>query len=90
MELLWLALPFLVFLACPLMMVFCFLGMRKMGCSSPQASQAQALAGTPEEQVAALRLQLAAVEADLATSRAQPVPGSDPAGEARLAAVSAR
>lgn len=90
MELLWVALPFLVFLACPLMMVFCFLGMRKMGCRTRSANQAQAMAGTPEEQVAALRLQLAAVEADLATSRARPAAGSDPAGEARLAAVPAR
>ncbi len=90
MELLWVALPFLLFLACPLMMVFCVLGMRKMGCSTPQANQAQAVAGTAEEQVATLRLQLAAVEADLATSRAQPVPPSNPADEPRLSVGSAR
>jgi hypothetical protein len=90
MELLWVALPFLVFLACPLMMVFCFLGMRKMGCSTPQAKQTQAVTGTPEEQVAALKLQLAAVEADLATSRAQPERNSEPIGEARVAAAPAR
>lgn len=87
METLWVALPFLVFLACPLMMVFCFLGMRKMGCSTPQTSPAEAPAGTAEEQVAALKRQLAAVEANLATSQAELGPGGAPVGEGRPVAV---
>lgn len=77
MELLWVALPFLVFLACPLMMVFCFLGMRKMGCSTPQAVPAEASVGTPAEQVAALKRQVAAIEANLAASQPQPMVAND-------------
>ena len=56
-------LPLLVFAACPLMMVFCYFGMRKMGCSTesaPAARLAQAPARnlSAPEQVAALQAQL--------------------------------
>ena len=62
-------LPLLVFAACPLMMVFCFFGMRKMGCSTESAPatsaatvSAQNLSAT--EQIAALQTQLSQLQFD--------------------------
>lgn len=56
-------LPLLLFLACPLMMAFCFFGMRKAGCStnaSPTtAASTSSLQHLPaSEQVAALQVRL--------------------------------
>lgn len=67
MELVWAVLPFVAFLACPLMIVFCVFGMRKMGCAAPPATEAQVASQLPVERVAALRQQLRAIEAELAT-----------------------
>ena len=65
-------LPLVVFLACPLMMVFCFFGMRKAGCSTksvPAAAEQNALGQTlpPAGQIAALRSQLGHLQAEQAT-----------------------
>ena len=60
------ALPFLAFLACPLMMLFCLVGMRKMGCSTPRTTAGQ----TREAGIIALQDQLTAVQSELAALRA--------------------
>ena len=65
--------PFLLFLACPLMMVACMFGMRKMGTEASPA-EAQAESRFPEERVAALQQELRAIQAELATLQ----PGPDP------------
>lgn len=65
MELVLAALPFLAFLACPLMMLFCVVGMRRMGCGASQESPAPAPTGTRGERVDALQQQLRAVQAEL-------------------------
>jgi hypothetical protein len=54
-------LPLLVFLACPFMMLFCVVGMRKMECSTPRTTAGQAAeAGiTPHHQLTAVQSQLA-------------------------------
>lgn len=70
MELALTALPLLAFLVCPLMMLFCVVGMRKMGCSTPRTTEAQTAGQTREERVAALEGQLATVQSDLAALRA--------------------
>jgi len=77
MDLALTALPFLVFLACPVMMLFCVVGMRKMGCSSPRTKEAQTAAPSREVRVAALEGQLATVQSELAALRGgngQPIP----------------
>ncbi len=60
-------LPLLVFAACPLMMVFCFFGMRKMGCSTESAPAASAVTApvpnrSPVEQISALQTQLSQLQ----------------------------
>ncbi len=82
MELIWAVLPFVAFLACPLMMVFCVVGMRKAGCSAPQANEAQASSQLSEERVAALQQQLRTIQAELATLQPTeaPAPQSATAG----------
>lgn len=69
MELVLAALPFLAFLACPLMMLVCVVGMRRMGRGAPQANPAPAPTGTREERMAALHQQLRAVQAELGAVR---------------------
>ena len=69
MDLLVAALPFLVLLACPLMMVFCVFGMRRMGGATPRANEA-AGATSPEERIADLHLQVRAIQAELAALEA--------------------
>lgn len=69
MDLALTALPFLVFLACPVMMLLCVVGMRKMGCSSPRTKEAQTAAPSREVRVAALEGQLATVQSELAKLR---------------------
>lgn len=70
MEFALAALPYLVFLACPLMMVVCVVGMRKAGCSSSSAT-AQDTSGQPREaRVAALEGQLAMIQTELQALRA--------------------
>ena len=56
-------------MACPLMMVFCFLGMRRMGCStdsSPATTSASATLAqaAPAEQIAALHARLSLLQAE--------------------------
>ena len=81
MELFMSVLPFVALLACPLMMVFCVFGMRKMGCAAP-ATTSQA----PAERVAALQQQLGAIQTELAalqateTRAAQAATGQDEQG----------
>lgn len=71
MEFTLAALPYLIFLACPLMMVFCVVGMRKAGCSSSSAT-AQDTSGQPREaRVAALEGQLAMIHGELQALRAE-------------------
>ena len=62
MEFLVAALPFLLFLACPLMMVFCMVGMRKAGCSTSKAGETE---GSREERIASLEGQLATIQTEL-------------------------
>lgn len=88
-------LPLLVFAACPLMMVVCFFGMRKMGCSTESApatsaSTVPAQNLSPAEQLAALQTRLSQLQFeqmaiarqidDLAGSITDPAPvGNDAA-----------
>ncbi len=65
MEFALTALPLLAFLACPLMMLFCVVGMRKMGCSTPRTTAGQ----TGEAGITALQNQLTAVQSELAALR---------------------
>ena len=65
--------PLLLFLVCPLMMVACMFGMRKMG-SDASPVEAQAASQLPEERVAALQQELRAIQAELATLQPAPVP----------------
>lgn len=75
MEFLVAALPFLAFLACPLMMVFCMAGMRKAGCGAPKGGETQ---GSREERIAALEGQLAAIRTELsALGAAEAAPSGD-------------
>ncbi len=69
MELVQTVLPLLALLACPLMMGFCVLGMRKMGCGTPATNEAQARIQTREERMAALEAQLATIRTELAESQ---------------------
>lgn len=69
-----LVLTVLPFLACPLMMVFCLFGMRKMGGGAPPASETRLASQLPEERVAALQQQLLAIQAELTTLQPAPVP----------------
>ena len=67
-------LPYLAFLACPLMMVFCVVGMRKMGCSTdarPVDAAADARQRSGPEQVAALQAQLARLQSEQAAIATQ-------------------
>ncbi len=79
MELVLLALPFLAFLACPLMMLFCLVGMRKMGCSMSRAGDAQTPPVTGPDQVATLQRQLQTIQADLAVLHPSETPAPHPA-----------
>jgi len=74
MEFALTALPLLVFLVCPLMMLFCVVGMRKMGCSSPRTTAGQ----TGDAGITALQNQLTAVQSELAALReAEAQPSAD-------------
>lgn len=74
MEFALTALPLLAFLACPLMMLFCVIGMRKMACSTPRTAAGQ----TGEADITALQSQLTAVQSELAALReAEAQPGAD-------------
>ncbi len=74
MDLALIALPLLVFLACPLMMLFCVVGMRKMGCGTPRTTAGQ----TDEGSITALQSQLTAVQSELAALReAEAQPSAD-------------
>ncbi len=79
MELVLLVLPFLAFLACPLMMLFCIVDMRKMGCSTSRTRDAQTPLVTRPNQVAALEWQLQAIQAELAALQPRETPVSLPA-----------
>ncbi len=79
MELVLLALPFLAFLACPLMMLFCIVGMRKMGCSTSRTRDTQTPLVTRPDQVAALQWQLQTIQAELAALQPRETPVSLPA-----------
>ncbi len=74
MELILLALPFLAFLACPLMMLFCIVGMRKMGCSTSRTGDAPASLATRADQVAALQQQIQTIQAELAALQPSETP----------------
>ncbi|MGH2618338.1 MAG: hypothetical protein ACRDJC_24170 [Thermomicrobiales bacterium] len=76
MELVLAVLPFLAFLACPLMMALCFFSMRKTGCAAP-STETQAASQLPEERVAALQQQLHAIQTEL--TALQPAPAPPPA-----------
>lgn len=82
-------LPLLVFAACPLMMVFCFVGMRKMGCATESAPATSAATApvqnlSPSQQIAALQAQLSQLQSEqlaiarqideLAAATTDPVP----------------
>ena len=69
MELVWSVLPFVAFLACPLMMVLCMMGMRKAGCASPQAGSREVVSTAHPQQVEALQHRLQAIQAELASLR---------------------
>lgn len=69
MELALTVLPFLVLLVCPLVMLVCVVGMRRMGCSAPPTTEAQTAGQPREARVAALEDQLAAVQSELAVLR---------------------
>lgn len=71
-------LPFALFLLCPLMMVFCFWHMRRMGCStdstpaSDTAASTPGLEGlTPSRQAVALQAQLARLQSEQAAIASQ-------------------
>ena len=60
-------LPLLLFAACPLMMVFCFFGMRKMGCATESAPATSAATApiqnlSPSQQIVALQAQLSQLQ----------------------------
>ncbi len=60
-------LPLLLFAACPLMMVFCFFGMRRMGCSTEAAPATNAASVqvqnlSASKQIAALQAQLSQLQ----------------------------
>lgn len=71
-------LPFALFLLGPLMMVFCFWGMRRMGCSTDSTPASDAAASTPSlegltpsEQAVALQAQLARLQSEQAAIASQ-------------------
>ncbi len=76
MELVLLALPFL---ACPLMLLFCIVGMRKMGCSTSRTGDAQGALATRPDQVAALQRQLQTIQAEFTALHPIETPVSLPA-----------
>lgn len=71
MEFLLAGLPFLFFLACPLMMVLCMVGMRKKGCSAPSASVGPTSSASPEARAAALENQLMTIQSELLALRTE-------------------
>ena len=86
MDPFWNVLPLLAFLACPLMMVFCLLGMRKMGSAEP-SPETQVAFQLPQERLAALQAQLQAIQAELTALEATPPPALTPvSGADRLVA----
>ena len=70
-------LPFLAFLACPLLMGFCMFGMRKKG-GDPPSLQFQEASQLPEERVAVLQAQLQDIQAELAALQPVPLPALAP------------
>ena len=70
MELVWTVLPFLAFLACPLMMLVCMRGMGKAGHGAARMGDSPAASGLPSERVAALQQQLQTIQAELAMLKA--------------------
>lgn len=77
MDMVLAVLPFLFFLACPLMMVFCMFGMRKKGGDAP-TTQTQAASPLPAERVAALQVQLQDIQTELAALQSPPPPALTP------------
>lgn len=74
MEFAFIALPLLALLACPLMMLFCVVGMRKIGCRTPRTTIGQ----TGDAGITALQNQLTAVQSELAALReAEAQPSAD-------------
>lgn len=67
------ALPYLFFLACPLMMVFCVVGMRKSGCNTSSSAVQDTSAQPREARVAALEGQLAMIQTELQALRREDV-----------------
>jgi len=92
MELVWTVLPFLAFLACPLMMLVCMRGMGKAGHGAARMGDSPAASGLPSERVAALQQQLQTIQAELAMLKAaDPRASQDPASadEDRVVTVAA-
>lgn len=81
MEFVLPALPFLLFLACPLMMIFCVVGMRKSGCSTSSVAAEDTSIQPRDARVAALEGQLAMIQTELQTLRTEdgkPTPDKSP------------
>ena len=70
MDVLWAVLPALALLACPLMMVFCFVGMRRMGHGTSDAAVTTGSTAPREARIATLEQQLLALQGELAALRA--------------------
>lgn len=85
MERVLLVLPFLALLVCPLTMLFCIVGMRKMGCSTSRAGDAQTPPATRPDHVAALQRQLLTIQAELAALHPSETPAPRPAAVRREA-----
>lgn len=72
MDSLWTVLPALALLACPLMMVLCFVGMRRMGHEAPSPDVTAGVTEPRETRIARLEQQLLAVHDELAALRDAP------------------
>jgi hypothetical protein len=62
--------PMLVFLACPLMMVFCLFGMSRLGGGPARGAEPHEPVRNPEERVFVLQRQLQAIQDELAVLQA--------------------
>jgi len=80
MEFVLAALPILAFVACPLMMLACAVGIRGMARSSGCADAVPSPAATREKRIAALEAQLRTIQAELAAfQETEDAPGANPA-----------
>lgn len=88
MSQIWATIPLLGLLACPLMMVFCIWGVRRMTCAAPPTAQP---AASDEERIAQLERQLSRVQTELRTlhvsdsARAETTHGPATALDVRIA-----